>query len=113
MNEQEKIKQILSTLPINKRLFRINAGTGWIGQTSKAGVDIIAIRNPRPFHGAPKGWPDLCGWQTVEITADMVGKQVAVFVGEEIKLTGKLSKDQSKFRDVLTEMGGIFRVHSG
>jgi hypothetical protein len=111
MSEQDKIREILAELPPNKRLFRINAGMGWIGQTSKAGIDLIAIKNPRPLQAAPKGWPDLCGWETVEITPDMVGKYVAVFVGEEVKLTGKLSKEQAKFRDVLTEMGGIFRIH--
>ena len=111
MNEQEKIKDILKNLPDNKRLFRINAGTGWTGETSKAGIDLIAIRNPRILHAAPKGWPDLCGWETIEITPDMIGKKVAVFVFEEIKLSGKLSKEQKKFRDVLLEMGGVFRLH--
>jgi hypothetical protein len=111
--ESSKIKEILLSLPQNKRLFRINSGTGWAGnfiwRDRKSGV----IENPRPLKAAPKGWPDLCGWEEIEITSDMVGQKVAVFVGEEVKVTGQLTKEQKLFGELLERMGGIFRVHRG
>ena len=110
-NEQEIIKNRLLSLAGNERLFRINAGTGWVGQTVKHSPAMIILKNPRPFHGAPNGWPDLCGWQTVEITSDMVGQKIAVFTGEEVK-AGKdqMRKEQTGFRDIIERMGGVYRV---
>jgi len=35
---------------------------------------------------------------------------VAVFTGIEVKVTGRLNKKQGAFRDIITRMGGIFRV---
>jgi hypothetical protein len=109
--EHDLIAAHLKNLASDKRRFRINAGMGWSGETVRLESGDLLIRNPRPFHGAVKGWPDLAGWDTVEITPDMVGKKIAVFVGEEFK-TGKLklSREQRLFRDCLERMGGIFRV---
>jgi hypothetical protein len=110
MRERELINHRLANLPDNKKLFRINAGLGWTGKVLRHTNDLIMIKNPRPFHAAPKGWPDLVGWETIEITPEMVGNKVAVFVFEEVKATGRLSSFQKRFRDVLVKMGGIFRV---
>jgi hypothetical protein len=111
VREGAKIKEILHDLPANKRLFRINSGLGWVGRVVKRIGDKMILQNPRPLKAAEKGWLDLCGWETVEITPDMVGQKIAVFVFEEVKMTGDLTKEQRKFRDVLTRMGGIFRIH--
>jgi hypothetical protein len=100
----------LDTLPQNARLFRINAGSAWAGEIIKRTADMIILKNPRPFHGAPKGWPDLAGWETVTVTPEMVGKKVAIFLGEEVKLTGGLNKYQKFFKEIIENMGGIFRV---
>jgi hypothetical protein len=108
--ERKLINEILKNLPKNKRLFRINAGTGWTGEVVRKTENSITLKNPRIFHGAPTGWPDLAGWETVEITPEMVGQKIAVFVAEEVKATGGLSKIQKLFRDTLENMGGIFRV---
>jgi len=110
MRERDLINKRLSTLPDNVRLFRINAGMGWTGEILRKTDDLVIIKNPRPFHSAPKGWPDLVGWETITITPDMVGQSIAVFLFEEVKATGRLSKFQKKFREVLEKMGGIFRV---
>lgn len=113
--EKKLEKEVLLQLTPNQRRFRINAGRGWASEEitwQKIGNDKYAtLKNPRTLNAAPAGWPDLCGWDSVEITEDMVGTTVAVFVGEELK-TGRLqlSKIQKKFRDCLTRMGGIFRV---
>jgi hypothetical protein len=109
--ERELIQTRLHLLEKNQRRFRINAGQGWAGDIVKQTPEMIVIKNPRVFHGAPKGWPDLCGWDEIEITLDMVGTRVAVFVGEEFKTKGvRMSKEQTIFQRVLTAMGGIFKI---
>ena len=108
--EARAIREILASQPADRRLFRINAGVGWIGRIVHRKSDSLLLANPRALHAAPRGWPDLCGWETIEITPDMVGERLAVFLAVEVKATGKLSRDQEKFRDVLTRMGGRFEV---
>ncbi len=108
--ERKIINKILSELPDNKRLFRINSGMGWAGIILKHTGNMIVLKNPFPFHGAPAGFPDLIGWETVKITSDMVGQEIAVFTGCEIKATGKLSPDQKLFRKLILKTGGIFQV---
>lgn len=113
MTEQERIKEILAALPPEQRLFRINSGMGWAGKVVKRTPDMLVLQNPRPFHAAPEGWPDLVGWTEVVITPDMVGESIAVFTGVEVKVTGKLSKLQKAFKRVLQKMGGRHIVDKG
>jgi len=108
--ERKIINKVLSELPDNERLFRINAGMGWAGKIVKHTGKFIVLADPFPFHGAPTGWPDLAGWETVKITADMVGETVAIFKGCEVKATGGLNKDQKAFKRLLKKMGGIFKT---
>jgi hypothetical protein len=114
MGEKERkvINNRLLNLQDNERLFRINAGFGWTGNVIRKTENIVMIKNPRPLHAAPKGWPDLAGFTSIEITPEMVGKKIAVFTAEEIKTTGKLSKQQKLFKNIIQKMGGIFRVIS-
>lgn len=115
--ENRIISDRLENLGSNEKRFRINAGTGWVSEkkiiasksiTVKLRPGDMVLRNARPLHGAPEGWPDLVGWDTIEITSDMVGQKIAVMVGEEVKATGKLSPAQRKFRNILVKMGGRF-----
>ncbi len=54
------------------------------------------------------GSSDLIGFTSKTITADMVGKQVAIFTALEIKTpTGKVSPAQTKFVDMVNKHGGI------
>lgn len=69
------------------RLFRINAGQGWVGPSTRVPQGVL-IRHPQPFYGAPEGYPDLSGWVSVLVTPDMVGKTLAVAVGVEVKRPG-------------------------
>lgn len=108
--ERRLINQVLLHLPENKRLIRVNAGTGWSGKIVKHDQGILILQNPRPFHGVPAGWPDLIGWETIEITPDMVGEKIAVFCAEEIKATGDLSNQQNNVKKLILNMGGIYRV---
>lgn len=107
--EKKIINEVLLNLPKNKRLIRVNAGMAWSGKIVKREKQVLILKNPRPFHGVPAGWPDLIGWEEITITPDMVGKKLAVFCGEEIKATGKLSAPQKAFKKLLLKMGGIFR----
>lgn len=98
----------------NKRLFKTDAGPSYQGEVVKHNGNILILKNPRKLCGLPLGWPDLTGWETVEITPDMVGKKIAVFCAEEIK-AGKdsMSKKQTGFKRIVESMGGIYRIIRG
>ena len=83
---------------------------GWTGEIRSKSGDLVVLERARPLHAAPRGWPDLVGWESIEITPEMVGEALAVFVGEEIKLRGRLSREQRLFGELLERMGGRFRV---
>lgn len=122
MKENELIKKHFKRLDEStQRRFRANSGVAWAGKAVR-GADIfkylsrfgpskcMLLVNPRPFKGMLDGFPDTFGWDTIEITPDMVGQRVAVFVGDEMKATGRLSPLQKKFGELLVRMGGVFNV---
>ena len=96
-----------------QRLWRVNAGQGWIGKILSRKNNILTLRDPRPFFGMPPGTTDMIGFDSIIITPEMVGKKVAVFVGDELKATknDKLKKDQVNFKNLIVSMGGIHREH--
>lgn len=106
--ERDIINEYLLNLPENMRMFRSNSGMAWAGKATKKGIFTI-IKNARPFHGMPKGWPDITGFTSIEVTPDMIGKRIAIFTVTEAK-TGnlKLSDDQIRFKNMIERMGGIF-----
>jgi hypothetical protein len=108
--ERHLINERLVNLQPNERLFRINAGSGWAGKIVKKEGKFLILANAAQLHAAPTGWGDLCGWTTVTVTPEMVGKEIAVFTMEEVKATGKLSAAQKRFRNIILRMGGIHRV---
>ncbi|NIP56128.1 VRR-NUC domain-containing protein [candidate division KSB1 bacterium] len=108
--EKRLLNNYLLELPENVRLFRLNAGMAWAGEIISNTGPTLKLKNPRPFHGAPTGFPDAAGWTTVEVTPDMVGQKIAVFTGVEVKATGRLSKEQKIFRDLIESAGGRFVV---
>jgi hypothetical protein len=58
--------------------------------------------------GLAVGSADLIGWQSITITPEMVGQQVAVFLSVEVKsAAGKLSVDQTRWLDAVNKAGGI------
>ena len=81
---------------VGARLFRNNNG---------------ALQNNRGewiTYGLGKGTADLVGWLPVNITPEMVGSVMAVFVACEVKTeTGKLTEEQKNFIDVINRAGGI------
>lgn len=74
-----------------------------------------ALKDPRTGRlikfGLAPGSPDLVGWKTVRITQEMVGSQVAVFCGIEIKLPGQRPRaDQAHWLQLLGDAGGVAGV---
>lgn len=94
---QNRIRISLSRGPT--RLFRNNTGA-------------LQDQNGRMVHfGLCKGSPDLVGWSTIEITPDMVGKNVAVFCGIEVKKPkGRTTPLQKHFIQTVEKAGGISGV---
>lgn len=62
-------------------------------------------------YGLCTGSSDLIGWTSQTITADMVGKQVAVFTAVEVKnAKGRATSEQRAFLTAVTRAGGIAGV---
>lgn len=79
------------------RLWRNNCGTAFHRDGSAV---QYGVANP--------GGSDMIGFTVVEITADMVGRQVAVFTVVEAKSPGKKPfKAQQDFLDMVERKGGI------
>jgi len=75
----------------------------WQGQKK------LILHNPRPLDaGLVKGGSDLIGWASVEITPDMVGRRVAVFVAIEVK-EGRTTTtpEQANFLERVRQAGGL------
>src|SRR5574344_1490812 len=96
------------------RLFKNIIGTGFIGQVveeydSSAG-HIVTLKNARrvQFGVCNPGGLDLIGWQTVEITPEMVGKKIAVFTAVDGKTQGykSMSAEQKNFSREVKSAGG-------
>lgn len=95
---------------LGRRYFRINVGLAWCGQVLKAppayGPRAIIILNARPFKAGMKGMSDLCGWETVTVTQEMVGAQVAIFHACEVKDGTNPTLDQLNFIAAVAKAGG-------
>jgi hypothetical protein len=96
------------------RLFRQNVGQGWQGQRDQQaermlGGNVIVLRNPRPLiAGLCTGSSDLIGWRSIEVTADMVGRRLAVFAAVEVKsATGRPTEQQRAFLAAVQDAGGV------
>ena len=93
---QNRIRLALSRC--TTRLFRNNTGA-------------LKDQKGRIVHfGLWKGSSDLIGWNTVKITEEMVGKEIAVFVAIEVKDKGKATPLQKRFIDVVKQAGGLAGV---
>ncbi len=77
-----------------KRLFRNNVG-------------VAETKFGRVEYGLRKGSADLIGWETIEITADMVGQKIARFLSVELKTEkGKMSEHQELWFRMVSDAGG-------
>lgn len=105
------------------RLFRQNVGMAWAGKahrlagrqyvsTDRGRIEVgdgdVVIKQARPFHAGIEGIADLGGWKTVTVTADMVGRQIAVYVAAEVKMPkAQVRPEQKNFLRTVAEAGGI------
>lgn len=86
------------------------AKKGWLVWENKTGVAWQkAGEGYRPVRYGLVGSSDIIGIRAVEITPDMVGETVGIFVGIEVKVgKDKLREQQAKFQMRVGKMGGIF-----
>lgn len=89
--------------------FRNTTAQGWAGKAVDRGQGYVTIANPSPLiAGLCVGSSDVIGWKSVEITPEMVGQRVAVFVALEIKTpVGEASDEQMRFVGAVKNAGGI------
>lgn len=89
--------------------FRNTTAQGWAGKVVDRGHGYATIANPSPLiAGLCVGSADVIGWKSVEITPEMVGQKVAVFVALEIKTpVGEASEEQMRFVGAVRKAGGI------
>lgn len=118
-NEATLLKKFLEEYSrIGSRLFRNNTGRGWTGKecipvSKKTTVTLqkgdMVIKQYRPFRsGWPTGSSDLIGWTRVNITKDMIGRDIAIFTAIEAKTPRvRATKQQESFIRTVNEHGGI------
>jgi len=99
VNETLLMRKVMSVMSTgNTRVFRNNVGLRKIGRR--------AVR-----YGLCPGSSDLIGWKTIEITPDMVGEKVAVFLAVEVKtVKGRVNKNQTNFLQEVSQAGGIAKI---
>jgi len=116
--ETNLVRRIMLELGKNPkiRIFRNNVGKCWIGasksftrpQTVNVKAGDVLIQNARYFDaGLCVGSSDLIGLQSVKITPEMVGTEIAVFVAIEVKLpSGRVQQNQINFLEMVRKLGG-------
>jgi hypothetical protein len=112
MNEKQIGDRILAEHP---NMFRNAVGYGIAGSPKHViskGDGIYLVKKGTPVRfGLMTGSGDYIGWEPVIITADMVGKTVAVFQSIEVKtLRDRLSEDQRRWNRAVARDGGIVQV---
>ena len=116
--ETNLVRKIMLKLGSNPkiRIFRNNVGKCWIGEskqfTHSQTVNVksgdVLIQNARFFDaGLCVGSSDLIGLESVKITPEMVGNEVAVFVAIEVKLPSRrVQQNQINFLEMVKKLGG-------
>ena len=101
---------------IGSRLFRCQSGLFWAGKSRRfsesATIAVnsgdVLIRSARRVKVGEPGMSDLIGWTRVNITPDMVGRDISVYTAVEIKTARvQATKQQSAFIRTVNEHGGI------
>lgn len=97
MSESEIVADVRLALSKGpNRLFRNNVGA------------LMDARGRLVSYGLCVGSSDLIGWRTVEITPEMIGRKIAVFVALEGKMPGAyMTKEQQLFVEAVERAGGI------
>lgn len=110
MRESAILRDIMRSLGRGAvRVFRNNVGAAWQGTAVRLKNGDVLLHNPRRVvYGLCPGSSDLIGWRTVEVTPEMVGRKLAVFVAVEAKtVRGRASEEQQAFLQAVRAAGGI------
>lgn len=118
MTESELMKRIQILASHNDcRLFRNNTGQAWSGrlfrptreQTVAVSPRDVVLYSARPISfGLAVGSGDLIGWHQRTVTADDVGKTIALFLSVETKnKRGVITNAQEAWANIVNAMGGI------
>ena len=96
---------------VNKAIAEAARLFGVIAWRNRRGMLPLPNGGMLPFGVGPHGASDFLGYTPITITADMVGKTVAVFTALESKTdTGVIAPHQQAFLDEVRECGGIAGV---
>lgn len=116
MAEADLMRRLQMTASrLGARLFRQNTGMAWAGKVERGypgkvvrlGPGDVVIRNARPFHAGFEGMSDLGGWVPMQLTPQMVGSTVAVYLQVEVKQErGRASPAQCAWIDAVNKAGG-------
>lgn len=120
MTEAELLKRLMLAITgIGSRVFRNQVGHAWHG-TGEAIVarwgttvqlqpgDVVLRQARRVQAGLCVGSSDLVGWTPHTITAEDLGRTVAIFTAVEAKAErGRLSPEQANFIRAVKACGGI------
>lgn len=115
MSESSLSREILRDLASSTslRLFRNNTALSWVGEPVRRWNTIegsyLTIKNPRPLRaGLVVGGSDYIGWNSITITPDMIGQQIAVFTALEFKAEkrSRRTEAQRNFVGQVNKAGG-------
>jgi len=114
MNQETKIQRLIQ-LELSKQgttFFRNETGNFWAGKVIHRDANTVTLSNPSHVAcGLCTGSSDLIGLVPVTITADMVGRTLAVFAAIEVKTaTGRVSAEQTAFINHVNAQGGLAGV---
>ena len=113
--EADVLKLVMLELSqLGSTVFRQNVGQAWVGKKIKMGPNhTVIIEGAMPITmGLTIGSSDLIGWTPIEITAAMIGSDVAIFTAIECKRSsgGTTSNKQKHFIRRVKQAGGIAGV---
>lgn len=95
--EGRLMRQIMVALSqAGHRVWRVNAGKGWVGPSRRNADGSVTIAHAQPFFGVPEGVSDLIGLATD-----------GVFIAVEVKYEkGRPSIAQTAYIEMIAKMGG-------
>lgn len=95
--EGRLMRQIMVALSqAGHRVWRVNAGKGWVGPSRRNADGSVTIAHAQPFFGVPEGVSDLIGLATD-----------GVFIAVEVKYEkGRPSPAQTAYIEMVNGMGG-------
>lgn len=106
-----QIRLALGCLP-GVRLFNNPVGDAWAGKVVHRDQVMLTLQHARNVtFGLAPGSGDLCGWTSVVVTSEMIGRRVAVFTSAEVKTDrGRVAPNQENWLRVVSKAGGIADV---